>query len=135
MKKSENEENVNISLREYLETIILDKCDLWNLSIEKLRAEWLSEHKSLIQRFDSSEHEKEIAKLAVDEHFVRNNDLQNRMEKLTATYATKNDIIEITKEFERRLDEKMKNVWTVVVIVLGALVVAYITHVFGSYIT
>jgi ribosome assembly protein YihI (activator of Der GTPase) len=74
---------------------IESKCSIWELELsgvgkelESLRREWILEHKNLIQRFESEQEFKSSEKIEVDKHFERINELQARMDKLSMTFLT-----------------------------------------------
>jgi hypothetical protein len=132
VSNSEGDDCVKILIKPYIEEKIGAKCELWQVSLERLRAEWALEHKNLIQRFEDSEKAKALAKDSVDRHFETINTLQQRMDKLTVTFVSKEDHIALREEFDRKISDKMKHVWTVVILVLSVLAGAFVAHVAGK---
>ena len=132
MSNSEGDDSIKVLIKPYIEEKLSAKCELWQISLEKLRAEWTLEHKNLIERFENSEQAKALAKESVDKHFDAINNLQQRMDKLTVTFVSKEDHVALRDEMSQQVDSKMKNVWTVVIVALGALFGAFIAHVAGK---
>jgi hypothetical protein len=95
---------INVELIDYIDRITnkiqcsMDgKCEIWQLGLSALRKEWELEHRSLVQRYEASEAAKALAKIEVDRHFEAQNNMQNRMDKLSDTFVTK-------KEFKDTID-------------------------------
>jgi hypothetical protein len=68
------------------------RCDKWKLELDGLRNEWRLEHKNLIDRYEASERIKADAKIDDDKHFDRQNDLQNKMDKMQVRFITKDEV-------------------------------------------
>lgn len=77
---------------EYVINYVNSKCELWQLVLDGLRTEWQLEHKNLVQRYETSENAKAIAKIEVDKHFESINSLQTRMDKLSASFISKENL-------------------------------------------
>ena len=131
MSNAEGDDCIPVPFREYVEERMGSKCELWELALAGLRAEWTLEHKNLIQRFEASENAKILAKGEVDRHFEISNNMQARIDKMTTTFPTKEDLAQVRVEFERRLDEKMKNIWILIMSISATLISAFIMHVVG----
>jgi hypothetical protein len=104
---------------------IAAKCTEWQMGLSALRKEWELEHKNLIQRYEESEKAKSLAKIEVDKHFENINSLQNRMDKLSDTFVTKD-------AFETEIEGRMKNIWTTLSAISLVLIGTFIAHIFGK---
>lgn len=94
--------SINVELIDYIDRVVhkiqcsIDgKCEVWQMGLGALRKEWELEHRNLINRYESSEREKAVAKIEVDRHFETINGLQARMDKLSESFVTK-------KEFDKQ---------------------------------
>jgi hypothetical protein len=125
-------QTINIGMIEYidrvvnhLKSIIESKCEKWDLGLNKLRTEWKLEHTNLIQRFESFLLQYENNNIEIEKHFERINELQNRMDKLSNTFVTKETFDEKMKSANMFRDSLQIIMWS---LIIGA----FIAHIFGK---
>lgn len=131
MSNTEGDNCISVNIQNYVEDKITsvkdsinNKCELLQISLNGLRSEWTIEHRNLIQRYETSENAKALAKIEVDKHFETINGLQTRMDKLTENFVTKED-------FTKTIDDRMKVVWATVASISFILFAAFIAHIAG----
>ena len=110
------------------------RCKLWTAELVQLRTEltglrteWNLQHINLIQRFESFVAQYEVEKKANAEHFVRQNDMQNRMDKMAVNFATTEQVNQmISAAIADQSSNQTK--YTAILIVLLVAALSLITY-------
>jgi hypothetical protein len=104
---------------------IESKCSVWKLELTNaksdilaLRREWQLEHTNLIQRLENERQNKQVEKNEVDKHFERINELQTRMDKLSMTFQTNE---QVNSKIEVALAGQTKYFAILIIIIISAL--------------